>query len=136
LRRYGSAISEIFELIAAEPELGKPLATSDDRYLGAEIRYAVTHEGALHLVDILARRTRVSIETADRGKSAAVEVADIVADTLGWDAAQRQREIENYCARVDAEIESQRQPDDRTADAARMGAPGIRESADAADVSA
>ncbi|ORM25136.1 glycerol-3-phosphate dehydrogenase/oxidase [Williamsia sp. 1135] len=136
LRRYGSAISEIFVIIASETKLGKPLATSDNRYLGAEIRYAVTHEGALHLVDILARRTRVSIETADRGKSAAVEVADIVAGTLGWDDAQRQREIENYCARVDAEIESQRQPDDRTADAARMGAPGVRGSADVADVSA
>ncbi|GGF34494.1 glycerol-3-phosphate dehydrogenase/oxidase [Williamsia phyllosphaerae] len=136
LRRYGSAISEIFELIAAEPELATPVASTDNRYLGAEIRYAVTHEGALHLVDILARRTRVSIETRDRGKSAASDVADIVADALGWSAEQRAREIENYSARVDAEIESQRQPDDRTADAARMGARGVRGSAAVADVSA
>ncbi|GAA1456305.1 glycerol-3-phosphate dehydrogenase/oxidase [Williamsia maris] len=136
LRRYGSAISEIFELIAAEPELGTPVASTDNRYLGAEIRYAVTHEGALHLVDILARRTRVSIETRDRGKSAASDVADIVAGVLGWNDEQRTREIENYSARVDAEIESQRQPDDRTADAARMGARGVRGSAAVADVSA
>ncbi|MBJ7288743.1 glycerol-3-phosphate dehydrogenase/oxidase [Williamsia sp.] len=136
LRRYGSAISEIFELIAAEPELGTPVASTDNRYLGAEIRYAVTHEGALHLVDILARRTRVSIETRDRGKSAASDVADIVAGALGWNDEQRTHEIENYSARVDAEIESQRQPDDRTADAARMGARGVRGSAAVADVSA
>ncbi len=136
LRRYGSAISEIFELIATDPGMGMPLATTDGRYLGAEIRYAVTHEGALHLVDILARRTRVSIETVDRGKSAAVEVAGIVAGPLGWSDEQREREIENYCARVDAEFESQRQPDDRTADAARMGARGVRGSAAVTDVSA
>ncbi|WP_045824023.1 glycerol-3-phosphate dehydrogenase/oxidase [Williamsia herbipolensis] len=136
LHRYGSAISEIFAIIAAEPELARPVAASDNRYLGAEIRYAVTHEGALHLVDILARRTRMSIETTDRGTGAAVEVADIVAGPLGWDADQRAREIENYRARVAAEIESQRQPDDATADAARMGAPGVRGSAAVADVSA
>ena len=96
----------------------------------------MTHEGALHMVDILARRTRVSIETADRGKSAAVEVADIVAGPLGWSAEQRDKEIRNYQARVDAEIESQRQPDDQTADAARLGAPGVRGSSAVADVSA
>ncbi|MBT0566534.1 glycerol-3-phosphate dehydrogenase/oxidase [Williamsia sp. CHRR-6] len=136
LHRYGSMISEIFAIIDAEPELAAPLAESDNRYLGAEIRYAATHEGALHLVDILARRTHMSIETLDRGTSAAVAVADIVAGPLGWNAAQRDREIANYRARVAAEIESQRQPDDATADAARMGAPGVRGSALVADVSA
>jgi glycerol-3-phosphate dehydrogenase len=45
---------------------------------------------------------------------------------LGWDAAQRQREVEHYLARVDAELESQTMPDDLTADAARLGAPDPR----------
>ena len=36
-------------------------------YLMAEIRYAVTHEGALHLEDVLTRRTRISIEYPHRG---------------------------------------------------------------------
>ena len=39
---------------------------------------------------------------------------------------QRGREIEHYLARVEAERESQRMPDDLTADAARLGAPDVR----------
>ena len=45
---------------------------------------------------------------------------------LGWDDATHDREIEHYEARVRAERESQTQPDDHTADAARVGAPDVR----------
>jgi glycerol-3-phosphate dehydrogenase len=45
---------------------------------------------------------------------------------LGWDRARRRREVEHYVARVEAERESQRMPDDLTADAARLGAPDVR----------
>jgi glycerol-3-phosphate dehydrogenase len=45
---------------------------------------------------------------------------------LGWDDKTRRREIDHYLARVAAERESQRMPDDATADAARLGAPDPR----------
>ena len=125
LNRYGSLTAELFAQVAERPELGRPL-TSAQGYLAAEALYAATHEGALHLDDILARRTRISVETWDRGVGAASEVADLVAPVLGWDAAQVAREIEHYTARVAAERESQDQPDDRSADAARLGAPDVR----------
>ncbi|WP_041452328.1 glycerol-3-phosphate dehydrogenase/oxidase [Hoyosella subflava] len=125
LRRYGSAVTEILGLIAENPELAHPLP-GGERYLNAEIVYAVAFEGALHLDDILARRTRLSIETADRGKAAAEFAAKLIASQLGWDQVAVKREVEHYTARVDAEIESQRQPDDHTADAARLGAPDVR----------
>ena len=35
------------------------------------------------------------------------------------------REVDHYLARVAAEIEAQQQPDDETADAARLGAPDV-----------
>ncbi len=88
--------------------------------------YAASHEGALHLDDILARRTRISIETWDRGYAAAAEVADLVAHVLGWDRAAIDREVDHYRKRVAAERESQHQPDDLSADAARLGAPDVR----------
>ena len=44
---------------------------------------------------------------------------------LAWDDAQHAREVEHYLKRVEAERESQRQPDDHTADAARKGAPDV-----------
>jgi len=49
-----------------------------------------------------------------------------VAPILGWDQAAIDREIGHYDARVRAERESQEQPNDRTADAARMGAMDVR----------
>ena len=51
------------------PRLGRPLDGADD-YLAAEVVYAASHEGARHLDDVLARRTRISIEAWDRGVSA------------------------------------------------------------------
>jgi glycerol-3-phosphate dehydrogenase len=125
LKRYGACIDELLELIEETPSLGEPLRGAPT-YLAAEIHYAASSEGALHLDDILTRRTRISIETFDRGLEAARATADIVAPILGWNAETVEREIGHYDARVGAERESQAQPDDRTADAARMGAPDVR----------
>ncbi|MFJ7620230.1 glycerol-3-phosphate dehydrogenase C-terminal domain-containing protein, partial [Rhodococcus erythropolis] len=91
-----------------------------------EIHYAASHEGAQHLDDILTRRTRISIEVNDRGDAAAAEVAELVAPVLGWTPEHIAEEIEHYRLRVAAERESQEQPDDLTADAARLGAPDVR----------
>ncbi|MGP3940240.1 MULTISPECIES: glycerol-3-phosphate dehydrogenase/oxidase [Streptomyces] len=124
LNRYGSAAQEVLDLIAADPSLGKPLAGAED-YLRAEIVYAVSHEGARHLDDVLTRRTRISIETFDRGTRCAREAAELMAPVLGWGQDQTDREVEHYEKRVEAERESQRQPDDLTADAARLGAPDV-----------
>ena len=62
LERYGSLVDELLALIGRRPELGQPLEGADD-YLAAEVVYAVTHEGARHLDDVLTRRTRISVET-------------------------------------------------------------------------
>ncbi|MFI8350914.1 glycerol-3-phosphate dehydrogenase/oxidase [Streptomyces sp. NPDC085596] len=124
LNRYGSMTDQLLDLIAADPTLGEPLRYADD-YLRAEIVYAASHEGARHLDDVLTRRTRISIETFDRGTRSAREAAELMAPVLGWDEDQIAREVEHYEKRVEAERESQRQPDDLTADAARLGAPDI-----------
>ena len=124
LGRYGSLTSEVLALVAADPSLGEPLPGADD-YLRAEVPYAVSHEGARHLDDVLARRTRASIEAWDRGVAAAPVVAELMAPLLDWTPEQVQREIDHYVARVEAERESQKQPDDATADAARLGAADI-----------
>ncbi|WP_375432811.1 glycerol-3-phosphate dehydrogenase/oxidase [uncultured Friedmanniella sp.] len=125
LNRYGSLIPELLELISAQPDLAVPLAGAEE-YLRVEAVYAASHEGALHLDDLLARRTRISIETWDRGLAAAPEVAALVAPVLGWSEADVSREVEHYRLRVAAERESQHQPDDLSADAARLGAPDVR----------
>ena len=97
-------------------------------YLQAEALYAVTHEGALHLEDVLARRTRISIEYAHRGTESMQP-----ASPRSWrrcSAGRRsrpQREVEVYQARVDAERRSQTEPDDESAEKARLEAPEVRD---------
>jgi glycerol-3-phosphate dehydrogenase len=125
LRRHGTLTTEVLDLIADDPGLAEPLPGADD-YLLAEVVYAASHEGALHLDDVLTRRTRASIESWDRGLAAAKVTAELMAPILGWDEDAIGREVEHYHKRVEAERESQVQPDDRTADAARMGAPDVR----------
>jgi glycerol-3-phosphate dehydrogenase len=125
LNRYGSLLPELLEMIKSSPALAHPLDGAPE-YLKIEAVYAASHEGALHLDDILARRTRISIETWDRGVAAAPEVARLVAPVLGWGPTDVDREVEHYRKRVDAERESQHQPDDLSADAARLGAPDVR----------
>ncbi len=125
LGRYGTIMSELLDLIADRPELGQPLAGAPE-YLRVEAYYAASHEGAQHLEDVLTRRTRISIEVPDRGIEAARDVADLIAPVLGWSESDIARELEHYDARVAAERESQHQPDDQTADAARLGAADVR----------
>ncbi|GAA4587945.1 glycerol-3-phosphate dehydrogenase/oxidase [Actinoplanes octamycinicus] len=124
LGRYGSLIKDLLELIEDDPSLGRPLTGAED-YLRAEVVYAAAAEGARHLVDVLTRRTRISIETFDRGTASASEVADLMGRVLGWTKEQRDREVEHYRLRVAAERASQEQQDDETADAARLGAPDV-----------
>lgn len=133
LGRYGSAITELIAMIDAEPSLAEPIP-SGGRYMRAEARYAASHEGAFHLDDVLTRRTHIAIETPDRGVRAASAVAELVAPVLGWDDTTVEREVERYRARVEAELAAQYQPDDRSADAARLGAPDARAAVVAAQV--
>ena len=114
----------MLELIEEDPTLGEPLPGAQD-YLRAEVVYAATHEGARHLDDVLARRTRISIETWDRGVGAAEAAARLIAPVLGWDEATIEREVARYRSRVEAERDSQEQPDDESADAVRLEAPDI-----------
>ena len=106
------------------PELAQPLEGAEE-FLAAEVVYAVTHEGARHLDDVLTRRTRISIETFDRGVHAAGPAARLMAGELGWDDARTADEVDHYLRRVEAERQSQTMLTDQEADEARVSAPDI-----------
>jgi glycerol-3-phosphate dehydrogenase len=126
LDRYGSLVHEVLAAAEGDPELLRPLPAAPD-YLQVEIVYAASHEGALHLEDVLTRRTRISIEYPHRGVDCAEQVARLMAGVLGWDEARIAREIEVYTARVQAERDSQSEPNDQAADARRISAPEARD---------
>ncbi|WP_432935938.1 glycerol-3-phosphate dehydrogenase/oxidase [Kribbella sp. CA-253562] len=124
LNRYGALIHEVLQLVKEDPSLGEQLPGTQD-YLKAEVVYAARSEGARHLDDVLARRTRISIEAWDRGVGAADAAARLMAPVLGWDEATIEREVSFYQRRVQSERDSQDQPDDESADKVRLEAPDI-----------
>ncbi|MFT4148449.1 MAG: glycerol-3-phosphate dehydrogenase/oxidase [Micrococcaceae bacterium] len=124
LGRYGSNTEEVLEYVKQEPKLAEKIP-GNDAYILAEAAYAASHEGALHLEDVLIRRTRISIESKDRGVSAAPTVAQIMAALLDWDDTRTEKEVQNYLDRVEAERLANQQPNDEAADLVRLKAPNI-----------
>ena len=94
-------------MIEERPDLGNELKGAPE-YLRAEIAFGVSHEGALHLEDLLARRTRLTYEHADRGLSAAEEIATLAGELLGWDEAKKEAELASYRSRCEAEAAAQK----------------------------
>lgn len=125
LDRYGSLVHQVLGVARENPEWLRPITEAPD-YLRVEAVYAASHEGAMHLEDVLARRTRISIEYPHRGVDCAREVAELVGGVLGWSKRTVNREIELYTERVAAERNAQQQPDDEAADARRRAAPDAR----------
>ena len=103
LSRYGGIFEEVLEPTRLDASLLQPIE-SGLPYLKAEIRYAVTHEKALHISDVLMRRTRIALEVRDRGVAAARVVAQLMAPLLGWDSAKVESEIAEYVQLVEREF--------------------------------
>ncbi|HEY0509854.1 MAG TPA: glycerol-3-phosphate dehydrogenase/oxidase [Blastococcus sp.] len=125
LNRFGSLTPDVLDLAADDRSLLEPVPGAE-AYLMVEMVWGAAHEGALHLDDLLARRTRISIETVHRGVESAEPVARVVAGVLGWDEERIANEVASYTARVAAERRSQLAADDQEADAARVAAPDTR----------
>jgi glycerol-3-phosphate dehydrogenase len=121
LTRYGSLIGDLTDAIDRDPAQGEPVPGASD-YLVAEIVYAVTHEGALALADVLTTRTRLTYEVADSGIEAAPAVADIIAPLLGWDSDRKAAELAAYADRVQAERAAERTDTDAQAEEVRLTA--------------
>ena len=125
LGRYGDLIEEVLAPVGDDPTLAHPVPGAPQHVM-AELVYGVTHEGALHLDDLLARRTRISVDTAHRGTESARAVATAVAKFLGWTAKDIKREVSVYVKRVEQERASQTEIGDADAQSARSAAPDLR----------
>lgn len=94
--RHGTEAPAVVGL-GGELDLLRPLVPGRP-FLEAEVAWAVRHELALSVDDVLSRRFRLSPELADRGAQAAPRVAAIMASELGWGDARRDLEAEAYLA--------------------------------------
>jgi glycerol-3-phosphate dehydrogenase len=126
LHRHGSQIGAVLELLNDDDQLRTVLP---GQHLAAEVVFAVRHEGALHLDDVLARRTHLSIETPDRGVASARIVADLMATELVWDADRIEQELGVWNDRVTAERDANTMVGDREASQRRTSVADIRDAA-------
>jgi glycerol-3-phosphate dehydrogenase len=69
-------------------------------HLRAEVHYAIQHEMALSLPDVLIRRTHVIYESRDAGLPPAHAIAALMAERLDWDTAEQERQIAEYRRQV------------------------------------
>ncbi|HEX4060751.1 MAG TPA: glycerol-3-phosphate dehydrogenase/oxidase [Streptosporangiaceae bacterium] len=75
--RYGTEAPDVLALAGQDPWLAAPVADGLP-VTGAELAFAVAHEGALDVGDLLDRRTRIGLVPGDRGRAlaAATRVLD------------------------------------------------------------
>jgi len=103
--RYGSDATTVLAIAESDQSLAEPLVPGL-HYLRAEAIFAVRYEMATTVDDILSRRTRARLETRDASADAAAAVAELLAPELGWDEAEQARQVADYRARIDEELEA------------------------------
>lgn len=122
--RYGTNVQDIVNICEADKSMAKPIENAS-AYLRAEIVYAVTHEGALHLEDIMARRTRMTYEYKNEGQAAVAEIAAIAAKELDWSKKRLESEVASYLLIVEAGAKAALESSDKRASLARAKAPSV-----------
>jgi glycerol-3-phosphate dehydrogenase len=101
--RFGSLSAEVQALVAADPSLGAPLVHGMP-YLRAEAVYAVRHEMALTLDDVLTRRTRARLADRAATLAAARSVAALLAAELHWSPDEVEQQVAHFTAQCVAEM--------------------------------
>ncbi|KAF0259602.1 Aerobic glycerol-3-phosphate dehydrogenase [Clavibacter michiganensis subsp. michiganensis] len=91
LNRYGTRATSVIDVLSGQPST--PLAT-DPQLTRAEIAYFATHEDAVHLADVVLRRTNLAFVGGVTHEMLA-EIADVLQDALGWTGEERDAEIQD-----------------------------------------
>ena len=95
---YGQRAPQVAAYAASDPTLAEPIS-GRHRDIGAQVLYAVAHEHARTVADVLLRRTIVGL-TKDLGRSAAAPTAAIMAKRLGWSDEVRDQAVRDYFAEL------------------------------------
>lgn len=94
LETYGTSYRDVLNVESRGASRFETI-TSDSNILQAEIRFAVRHEMAQKLTDVMMRR--IELGTAGKASDATIRaVANVMAEELGWDETKVQQEIQDY----------------------------------------
>lgn len=92
---YGTDCLTIFALAQEQPALRRRIVP-DLPYLYAEVSYAIHHEMACTLSDLLIRRLRLIHEDKTQGLAAAAAIAQLMAQELAWPPAETAAQVAAY----------------------------------------
>ncbi len=95
LAAYGSNAAAIRSLMETDPALAQPLHP-DLPYTGAQVVWAVRHEFARTVDDVLSRRTRALFLNVRAAITMAPQVAGLIAAELGYDAAWQRAQTDAF----------------------------------------
>ena len=91
---YGSLAHDVLARVERQPRLAERVCAHQPT-IGAELERAVADEWALTLGDVLLRRTTLGLD-ACQALDCLDDVAAQIGGWLGWDAAQRARQVAAY----------------------------------------
>jgi glycerol-3-phosphate dehydrogenase len=91
LTRYGTRAQDVIRYLDGGPDR---LLRSTRELSTRELEFMAATEQVGHLVDVLIRRTSLAFRGLVTGELLN-EVADILAEPLGWDASKRTAEIDH-----------------------------------------
>ena len=93
--RYGTLADDVRALITQDARLAEPLVPGLP-YIKAEAVYAARAEMAVTLDDVLSRRTRARLFDRPASVAAADDVARLIADDMGWDDTEVERQVADF----------------------------------------
>jgi glycerol-3-phosphate dehydrogenase len=92
---YGTRATVIGDAIAADRALGERI-NADCPYVWAEIDFAVEHDLAKTVDDVLSRRVPLLLVGREQGLDVCERVADRMQAKLGWSDAEKARQLASY----------------------------------------
>ncbi len=99
---YGTLAGEVLDLVEQDATLGKRLV-DDLPYIRAEVIHACRQEMALTPLDVLARRTSITLEDRSQGLEVVEDVATLMAGELGWSTEQQRAMSEAFRAQIESQ---------------------------------
>jgi len=99
---YGSNFDCLIRLMLDDERLRQRLV-ADLPYVKAEIVYAARYEMAMTLADAMTRRTRLAMLAGPASLDCAPGAAELMAEELGWDRAEVERQIAMFVREFERE---------------------------------
>lgn len=100
VRTYGGNALVVAALCAENTALAEPIIEGRPEVM-AQLAYAISHELAATVSDVMVRRTQLFFRDTDQGLSALSRIADFMATRLGWTSEQASASVAAYRAEVE-----------------------------------